>query len=77
MKLDIDAAIAANTELTAPRNGVGLVLKSGRRFRSIIDASGLTPTAKILLREDGQASSKGIPQPGSIQKRQTYANQDS
>ena len=68
MKIDIDAGIAANTELTAPRNGVGLVLKSGRRFRSIMDASGLTPAGKYYYQKTGKEAQKGIPQSGGIQK---------
>ena len=60
VKLDIDAAITANTEPTAPRNGVGLVLKSGRRFRNIMDARGLTPAGKYYYEKTGKQSPKGF-----------------
>ena len=60
VKFDIDAAITASTEPTAPRNGIGLVLKSGRRYRTLMDGSGLTPAGKHYYEQTGKEIPKGF-----------------
>ena len=42
MKSQIDSAIAAGTQPKAPRNGLGLVLPTGARFRTLFDKNGIT-----------------------------------
>ena len=37
VKTQIDQAIAAGTQSKAPRNGLGLVLPSGARFRTLFN----------------------------------------
>ena len=60
VKFDIDASIAANTTPTAPRNGIGLVLKGGRRYRTLMDATGLTPAGKHYYERTGKEAPKGF-----------------
>ena len=42
VKAQIDAAIAAGVQPKTPRNGLGLVLPMGARFRTLFDKKGVT-----------------------------------
>ena len=64
MKNQIDAAIAVGTQPKAPRSGLGLVLPTGARFRTLYDKKGLTPAGKYYY------SKSGIPPPGQFDFQQ-------
>ena len=49
VKAQIDEAIAAGTQPKAPRNGLGLALPSGARFRTLFDKKGLTAVGKYYI----------------------------
>ena len=55
MKTQIDEAIAVGTQPKAPRNGLGLVLPTGARFRTLYDKKGLTPAGKYYYEKTGIA----------------------
>ena len=46
VKFQIDAAIASGTQPKAPRSGIGLVLPTGTRFRTIFDKNGITAAGR-------------------------------
>ena len=60
VKAQIDQAIAAGTQPKAPRNGIGLVLPSGSRFRTPFDKKGITAAGKYYYEKSG------IPPPGKF-----------
>ncbi len=64
MKNQIDAAVAAGTQPKAPRSGLGLVLPTGVRFRTLYDKKGLTPAGKYYYEKSG------IPPPGKFDYQQ-------
>ena len=55
VKTQIDAAIAAGTQPKAPRSGIGLVLPTGARFRTLYDKKGLTPAGRYYYDQTGIA----------------------
>ena len=64
MKNQLDAAIAAGTQPKAPRSGLGLVLPTGARFRTLYDKKGLTAAGKYYY------DKSGIPPPGQFDFQQ-------
>ena len=65
MKTQIDQAIAAGAQPKAPRNGIGLVLPSGVRFRTLYDKHGRQTAAGRYFYEKS-----GIPPPGKFDFQQ-------
>ena len=55
VKSQIDAAIATGTQPKAPRSGIGLVLPTGTRFRTLYDKKGLTPAGRYYYDQTGIA----------------------
>ena len=55
VKTALDAAIQQGVQPKAPRNGLGLVLPSGSRFRTLYDKKGLTPAGKYYYEKSGIA----------------------
>ena len=53
VKTQIDSAIAAGTQPRAPRSGLGLVLPTGARFRTLFNKSGLTAAGKYYYDQVG------------------------
>ena len=53
VKNQIDAAIAVGTQPKAPRSGIGLVLPTGARFRTLYDKKGLTAAGKYYYEKSG------------------------
>ena len=64
VKTQLDAAIAAGTQPKAPRSGIGLVLPTGTRFRTLYDKKGLTPAGRYYYDQSG------IAPPGSFDFQQ-------
>ena len=64
VKTQIDQAIAAGVQPKAPRNGLGLVLPGGARFRTLFDTKGLTAAGKYYY------DKIGIPPPGKFDYQQ-------
>ncbi len=64
VKAQIDAAISVGAQPKAPRNGLGLVLPSGARFRTIYDKKGLTAAGEYYYEKSG------IPPPGKFDFQQ-------
>ena len=63
-KNQIDAAIAVGTQPKAPRSGIGLVLPTGARFRTLYDKKGLTAAGRYFYEK------AGIPPPGQFDYQQ-------
>ncbi len=55
VRAQIDQAIAVGAQPKAPRNGLGLVLPSGARFRTLYDKNGLTPAGRYYYDKTGIA----------------------
>ena len=53
VKNQIDASILAGTSPKAPRSGIGLVLPTGTRFRTLYDKKGLTAAGKYYYDKSG------------------------
>ena len=64
VKIQIDQAIAAGTPVRTPRSGLGLVLPTGARFRTLYDKNGITPAGKYYYQKSG------IPPPGKFDYQQ-------
>ncbi len=64
VKKQIDAAIAAGAQPKAPRSGLGLVLPTGARFRTLYDKKGLTAAGKYYYEKSG------LPEPGKFDYQQ-------
>ena len=64
MKNQIDAAVAAGAQPKAPRSGLGLVLPTGARFRTLYDKKGLTAAGKYYYEKSR------IPPPGQFDFQQ-------
>ena len=58
MKSQIDSAIAAGAQPKAPRSGLGLVLRTGTRFRTLFDRDGITGAGKYYYDQVGIAPPK-------------------
>ena len=58
VKSQIDSAIAAGTQPKAPRSGLGLVLPTGARFRTLFNKTGLTAVGKYYYDQTGIAPPK-------------------
>ena len=58
MKSQIDSAIAAGTQPKAPRSGLGLVLPTGARFRTLFNKTGLTAVGTYYYDQTGIAPPK-------------------
>ena len=54
-KTQIDAAIAAGAQPRAPRSGIGLVLPTGARFRTMFNHTGLTTAGRYYYDQTGIA----------------------
>ena len=52
-KTQILAAIAAGTQPRAPRSGIGLVLPTGARFRTLFNNAGLTAAGRYDYDQTG------------------------
>ena len=50
VKAQIDASIATGATPKTPKSGIGLVLPTGVRHRTIIDKSGITTAGNITMR---------------------------
>ena len=48
VKNQIDASIALGTQPKAPRSGLGLVLPTGARFRTLYDKNGITAAGRYF-----------------------------
>ena len=55
VKAQIDAAISVGAQPKAPRNGLGLVLPSGARFRTLYDKKGITAAGEYYYEKSGIA----------------------
>ena len=55
VKNQIDASILAGKSPKAPRSGLGLVLPTGARFRTLYDKKGLTAAGKYYYEKSGIA----------------------
>ena len=64
MKNQIGASVLAGTQPKAPRSGLGLVLPTAARFRTIYDKRGLTAAGKYYY------DKSGIPPPGQFDFQQ-------
>ena len=53
MKSQIDSAIAVGVQPKAPRSGIGLILPTGIRFRTLFDKSGLTAAGTYYYDQTG------------------------
>ena len=53
VKSQIDAAILSGTQPKAPRSGLGLVLPTGTRFRTLFDKNGITAAGKYYYDKVG------------------------
>ncbi len=50
----LDAAVSQGSQPTAPRNGIGLVIKTPvGRYRKLIDKNGLTPAGTYYYAKSG------------------------
>ena len=58
VKYQIDAAIAVGSQPKAPRSGLGLVLPTGTRFRTLFDKRGITAAGKYYYDQTGIAAPK-------------------
>ena len=67
VKVQIDQAIAAGIQPKAPRNGLGLVLPSGVRFRTLYDKKGITAAGRYYY------DKSGITPPGKFDYQQDAA----
>ena len=54
-KTQISAAIAAGAQPRAPRSGIGLVLPTGARFRTLFNNTGLTAAGRYYYDQTGIA----------------------
>ena len=70
VKTQIDQAISIGTQPKAPRNGIGLVLPSGARFRTLYDKKGITPAGSYYYEQTG------ILPPGNFVTRRTRRGRD-
>ena len=65
MKQALDSAITAGTQPSAPRSGLGLVLKTpAGRFRTLVDKKDLTAAGKYYYEKSG------LPPPGQFDYQQ-------
>ena len=65
VKTALDAAITAGAQPSAPRSGLGLVVKTpAGRFRTLVDKKGLTPAGKYYYEKSG------LPPPRSFDYQQ-------
>ena len=64
VKAQIDQAISVGAQPKAPRNGLGLVLPSGARFRTLYDKKGITAAGEYYYEKSG------IPPPGKFDFQQ-------
>ncbi len=65
VKTALDAAIAAGAQPSAPRSGLGLVVKTpAGRFRTLVDKKGLTPAGNYYY------DKSGLPPPRSFDYQQ-------
>ena len=55
VKLAIDNAISSGNQPRAPRGGMGLVLSAGARYRTLLNAKGLTPAGSYYYQKKGIA----------------------
>ena len=55
MKSQIDAAITSGTQPKAPRSGLGLVLPTWARFRTLFDKNGITAAGRYYYDKVGIA----------------------
>ena len=53
VKNHIDAAITIGTQPKAPRNGIGLILPTGARSRTLDDKNGITAAGKYYYDKTG------------------------
>ena len=60
MKSSIDSAIAAGVQPNAPRSGLGLVLPTGTRFRTLFNKTGLTAAGTYYYDQAGIAPPKKL-----------------
>ena len=67
VKNQINAAVAAGTQPKAPRSGLGLVLPTGARFRTLYGKKGLTAAGKYYYEK------LGVPPPGKFGFQQDAA----
>ena len=58
VKSQIDSAIAVGTQPKAPRSGLGLVLPTGARFRTLFNKTGLTAAGQYYYDQTGIAPPK-------------------
>ena len=64
VRAQIDQSIQAGAQPKTPRNGLGLVLPTGTRFRTLYDKKGLTGAGKYYY------DKSGIPPPGQFDFQQ-------
>ena len=64
VKNQIDAAITARAQPKAPRNGIGLILPTSARSRTLYDKNGITAAGKYYY------DKTGIPPPGKFDYQQ-------
>ena len=55
VKNQIDAAITVGAQPKAPRNGIGLILPTGARSRTLYDKNGMTAAGKYYYDKTGIA----------------------